>query len=166
MIALGRIVAPYGVGGWLHLHPFGDDPAAWSKILQWRLGAEAEGDKWTAYPLTTLKPHSAGWVVKFGGVDDRNGAEALVGLYFAVPREELPKTAANEYYWADLIGLVVVNEQGMVLGTVDNLIETGANAVFVVRDGEQKRLLPFVAQVVKNVDVTAGRILVEWGADW
>ena len=166
MIALGRIVAPYGVGGWLHLHPFGDDPAAWSKIPQWWLGPQAEGSKWTAYQLTALKPHSDGWVVKFGGVDDRNGSEALIGLYFAAPREDLPKTAANEYYWNDLVGLDVVNEQGVALGAVESLIETGANTVLVVGVGEQKRLLPFVAQVIRNVDIAAGQILVEWGADW
>lgn len=166
MIVLGRIAAPYGVGGWVHLHPFGDDPAAWAAMSQWWLGAEAQGDQWTAYPLAALKPHGDGWVVKFAGVDDRGGAEMLTGLYLAAPREDLPKPAANEYYWADLIGLKVVNEQETALGTVESLIETGANAVLEVRDGERKRLLPFVEKVVKKVDLAAGRVQVEWGADW
>jgi 16S rRNA processing protein RimM len=166
VIALGRLVAPYGVGGWLHLHPFGDDPMAWSGIAEWWLGSDAEGSQWTKYCLAALRQHGDGWVVKFDGVDDRSGAEALVGKYFAAPRENLPKTADNEFYWADLIGLVVVNGQAEALGAIESLIETGANSVLVVRDGERKRLLPFVAQVVKSVDVAAGRVVVDWGADW
>ena len=166
MIVLGRIAAPFGVRGWVRLHPFGDDPAAWTTMPKWLLGAEAGGSKWTAYQLAALKPHGDGWVAKFDGVDDCSGAEILAGMYVAAPRDELPKTAENEYYWADLVGLAVVNEQGEALGTIDKLIETGANAVLVVRAGERQRLLPFVAQVVKDVDVETGRILVEWGTDW
>lgn len=166
MIVLGRIVAPYGVKGWVKVSPFGDDPAAWCDMRQWWLGPSAESEDWSPQLLKGLRIHGKGVVVKFDGVDDRTAAEKLDGLYVAAPREALPQTSQDEYYWGDLVGLLVVNMEGATLGTVASLVETGANAVLVVRDGDIERLLPFIAQVVKDVDVAGRRIRVEWGTDW
>jgi len=167
MIVLGRVVAPYGVRGWLRIHPFGDDPIAWRQMPRWWLGTEAEGTRgWHEYEVGGLRAQGAGWVAKLVGVDDRSAAERMDGWYIAAPREALPGTADNEFYWADLVGLAVENEQGESLGKVDSLIETGAHQVLVVKEGDAERLLPFIETVVKNVDVAAGRIRVEWGKDW
>jgi 16S rRNA processing protein RimM len=166
MIVLGRIVAPYGVRGWVRIHPFGDDPDSWRQISKWWLGADAESTSWREAEITGLRTQGSTWVAKFAGVDDRNGAEALDGWYIAAPRAQLPKTAVGEYYWADLLGLVVVNEQGEALGKVASLLETGVHPVLVVQDGETERLLPFVEAVVLEVDSAAARIRVAWGKDW
>lgn len=171
MIVLGRITAPYGVKGWLRLHPFGDDPDRWREIKHWWLGSdEQDFSGWRAYALQAMRLQGNSWVVKLTGVDDRNGAEALVGTYVGAPRSALPATEPDEFYWADLVGLAVVNETQETLGRVIELIESGAHTVMVVREGEgkaaQQRLLPFVGQVVKHVDVPAGVIRVDWHKDW
>ncbi|MGE5386497.1 MAG: ribosome maturation factor RimM, partial [Betaproteobacteria bacterium] len=94
-------------------------------------------------------------------------AEALRGMLVGAPREALPETDADEYYWADLIGLQVINASGESLGQVAGLIETGANDVLrVVSESGEERLLPFVAQVVLEVEKENGLIRVEWGSDW
>ncbi|MBI5898949.1 MAG: 16S rRNA processing protein RimM [Rhodocyclales bacterium] len=168
MIVLGRVVAPFGVHGWLRVHAFGDDPEAWRKMQRLWLSVDAEAptEHWIAHELAGLRRHGDGIVAKLAGVDDRNASEALGSCYIGAPREELPVPAADEYYWADLVGLDVLNEQDQVLGRVDSLIDTGANQVLVVRDGERERLLPFIAQVVKEVDLAARRIRVDWGSNW
>ncbi|MDD5176678.1 MAG: ribosome maturation factor RimM [Sterolibacterium sp.] len=168
MIVLGRIVGTYGLRGWVKLHPMGDDFNALGEMPQWWLGPVADGEVWTPYAIHALKAHGKGWVVKFAGVDDCNAAQTIDGNYVAAPREALPMTGADEYYWADLVGLEVVNGKGERLGKVAGLLSTGAHEVLCVRDAEGKneRLLPFVAQVVKNVDRANGTICVEWGADW
>jgi 16S rRNA processing protein RimM len=168
MIVLGRIVAPFGVNGWLRIHPFGDDPEAWRTMPQWWLSADADApaERWKVHGLEAVKRHGDGVVAKLAGIDDRDASEAVGSCYFGAPREALPVAAANEYYWADLIGLVVVNMQDQTLGRVKSLIATGANEVLVVADGERERLLPFVEQVVKAVDVSGGMIRVDWEADW
>ena len=170
MVVLGRIVGPYGLRGWVKLHPFGDDVAALGGMRQWWLGIDPEGTQWTPYTLQELKQHAKGWVVQFAQVDGRNSAEAIDGLYVAAPRSELPETAANEYYWADLIGLAVVNTQGERLGKVTELLSCGAHDVLCVQEDvagtPKQRLLPFVAQVVKSVDPASATICVEWGSDW
>lgn len=174
MVVLGRVIAPYGVKGWVKLLPLGDDPLAWRKMPALWLAADADGAEWQRRELEDLKVHGKGLVAKFRGIDDRNAAEAIDGSYIAAPREDLPQTGQDEYYWADLIGLEVVNARGVRLGRVAELIETGASDVLVVRDDEgtaageamRERLLPFVAQVVREVDVPNRCIRVEWEADW
>jgi 16S rRNA processing protein RimM len=171
MIVLGRITAPYGVKGWLRLHPFGDDPAGWQSIDRWWLGTDPdEFSGWRAYRPQTIRLQGKEWVCKLTGVDDRSAAEAMVGLYVGAPREALPPTEDDEFYWADLVGLEVVNEMQESLGRVAEMLESGAHAVMAVMEGEgeqaQRRLLPFVGQVVKDVDVPAGRITVDWQRDW
>lgn len=168
MIVLGRIVAPFGVRGWLRIHPFGDDPIGWQTIAQWLLSPDADAatDTWRIYVPETVKAHGGGLLAKLQGVGDRGAAEALTGCYIGALRSDLPPTRKDEYYWRDLIGLEVQNLQGMALGHVDSLLETGANDVLVVVDGENKRLLPFVEDVVVKVDPVGRLIRVDWGIDW
>jgi len=83
-----------------------------------------------------------------------------------VPRAALPAPAPGEFYWADLVGLEVVNAAGEALGRVQGVFSTGANDVLRVGAGKGERLLPFVAAVVKKVDLAARRIEVDWGLDW
>ncbi|MDP2811033.1 MAG: ribosome maturation factor RimM [Rhodocyclaceae bacterium] len=166
MVVLGRIVAPYGLKGWVKIHPFGDDAGAWRDMPEWWLSADAEGEDWTPHGIESLRFHGKGPIAKLKGVDDRAAAERLGGLYVAAPREALPETVEGEYYWADLVGLAVVNEAGESLGRVDSLLESGAHPVLVIREGDAQRLLPFVGAVVKRVDVVGGCIRVDWRRDW
>ena len=166
MIVLGRIAGPYGLHGWVKLNAYGDDFDALGTMPQWWLATADEGEVWTPYALQDLKSHGKGWIVKFVGVDDRNASEAIDGRYIAAPRDALPKTAANEFYWADLVGLMVVNLKDEELGVVAGLFENGAHPVMRVVEGEVERLLPFVDQVVQQVDLAQGRIRVEWELDW
>lgn len=150
----------------MHLQAFGDDPARWMEISGWLRCRSPDEATCQACRLEGLKPHGAGWIVKLAGIDDRSAAETAVGDYLAVERGNLPDTLPGEYYWADLIGLPVTNIEGVELGTVTTLIETGGNTVLVVKDGERERLLPFVESVVRRVDPIVRRIEADWGADW
>ncbi len=169
MVVLGRITAPFGVLGWVKVQIFGDDPLDWANLPGWWLGAEenAKDSDWQARTLSGCKSHGKGLVARFEGVDDRSAAESLTGLYVGAPRTALPKIGRDEYYWADLVGLEVVNEKGERLGRVAELLRTGAHEVLDVRDADgRRRLLPFVAAVIREVDLAVGRIRVEWGIDW
>ena len=169
MIVLGRIAAPFGIRGWVKVQVFGDDPQAWAHMPHWWLGAQeqAADAAWQTRPLAECKLHGKGLVVRFEGIEDRNAAEQLGGLYVGAPREALPETAKNEFYWADLIGLDVVNQADERLGRVAELVRSGAHEVLDVRDADgSQRLLPFVAAVIKEVDLAGRRIRVDWGRDW
>lgn len=159
---MGRIAAPFGVRGWVKVQTFTEQLDGLLDFPVWHLG---RGGQWREVAVLEADVHSKGLAVRLDGCNDRDAAAALKGLDVAVPREALPAAAENEYYWSDLIGLTVVNAQGETLGKVADVLETGANDVLVV-EGERERLIPFVAQVVLEVDLAAARINVEWGADY
>ena len=110
--------------------------------------------------------HSSWLLAKLDGIETREQAQALKGTAICVPRAALPEPAEGIYYWADLVGLEVVNAQGLVLGVVKGMISSGAQDVMELAGAQGTRLLPWVGAVVKRVDLEAGRIEVEWGADW
>ena len=168
MIVLGRVLAPYGVQGWLRVHAFGDEPLAWGRMQNlWFCADEnAEPEKWQTVALEQIKLHASSVVIKFKDISDRKSAEHFSPCFIGAPREALPTIANDEYYWTDLVGLQVVNLAEVTLGTVSSLLESGASQVLVVNGEDRQRLLPFVAAIVKSVDLTTKRVLVEWEADW
>ncbi|HEX7466805.1 MAG TPA: ribosome maturation factor RimM, partial [Usitatibacter sp.] len=123
---------------------------------------------WREMALEDFEVHSKGPVAKLAGCDDREGAEKLRGCDVAVRRAQLREPDDGTMYWVDLVGLEVVDEGGIVLGTVEALFETGETSVMVVRESASgaERMIPFVAQYVKSVDREARRITVEWKADY
>lgn len=165
IVVLGRLADPYGIRGWVRLYPFGDDPLGWAEMPILWLGKE--NGPWREVGLKGLKAHGDGVVVMLDGVPDRNAAEALKGMLVGAPREALPTPGEDEFYWADLVGMEVVNTRGERLGKVAGLLETGANDVLRVAAEEgPERLLPFVDAVVLEVGKEAGRITVAWESDW
>lgn len=168
MIVLGRIVAPFGIQGWVKISPYGDDPLAWADMPQWWVAqdAEAPADTWKPMSLRGCREHGSGLVARFESLQDRNAAESLKGWFVGAPREALPATEENEYYWTDLTGLRVENMAGEALGEVAGLMSTGAHDVLRVADAETERLIPFVAAYVADVDLEQGLIQVDWQKDW
>jgi len=165
IVVLGRLADPYGIRGWMKLQAFGDDPLSWGNMPVWWMARA--GESWREVALKGLKAHGDGLLVALEGITDRNAAEALKGVLVGAPRAALPATGEDEFYWADLLDLTVVNTAGEQLGTVAGLIETGANDVLrVVGADGSERLLPFVATVVLAVDRAARQIRVEWESDW
>lgn len=121
------------------------------------------------------KVHGKGVIAHFAGYDDREIAAELIGAQLAVYRSDFKPTAENEYYWSDLIGLTVLNQQGIELGQVTRLMETAANDVLVIKSAQQKNeskadsdiLIPFVQDhYVTEVDLEAGSIIVDWQTEW
>lgn len=166
---MGRIVAPFGVQGWVKIQPLGDDPLSWRKMSQWWVGKNPESlrsEDWRVVRFSGLRAHGKGVVAVLDGVSDRTAAEEFSGCYIAAPREALPAPGKDEFYWADLIGLRVVGQGGVDLGVVRQLIDTGAHAVLEVDGGDQERLIPFVAEFILSVDLAKGEIHADWGLDW
>jgi 16S rRNA processing protein RimM len=167
LLILGRVSAAHGVKGWVKIRPFGDDAASWREISVWHLAATEKGP-WQQRETAECKAQGEGLLLRFVGVADRAEAESLKGYLLAAPRHSLPPTADNEFYWADLIGLEVVNSKGASLGRVAECIAGSAHTVLRVTDddNETERLLPFVDAVVHEVDLAARRMRVDWEADW
>ena len=162
MVVLGRIIAPYGVKGWLKIHPYTETIEGLTRYAAWWLGKEGD---WREVAVVQARPQGKTLVAKLQGCDDRAAAQSLKSLDIAVQRSRLPAVSKGQYYWADLIGLEVVNLNGEALGVVRELFTTGANDVLRVQ-GERERLIPYIPQVVREINLDAALIQVDWELDY
>jgi 16S rRNA processing protein RimM len=171
-VELGRIGAPFGLAGWVHVASYTDPPAALLKYRPWRL--RATGAEIRVATVAEARAHGAGLVARLTNVEDRNAAAQLTGAVIEVEREALPALRARQFYRADLIGLEVHNTDGRVLGTVAYFVDAPAGTVMVVqeRPGAQSGsgavrehwVLADPTHLV-HVDLTAGRVRVDWPAE-
>ncbi len=162
-VTLGRIGAPHGVRGELRVQSYARPPASILEFERWWLDA---GEGWREWARRESRVQGNAIVVALRGCDDRETAAALRHAPIAVPRAALPEPEPGEHYWFDLIGLRVETTDGIDLGVVDHLFETGANDVLVVR-GKRERLIPWVqGREVRAVEPGPGRIVVDWDPDF
>lgn len=161
-VVMGRVTGLFGVRGWVKVHSHTREKADLLRYRRWLLKTSSG---WREHEVAEGREHGAGLVARLAGFEDRDQAATLVGLDIGIYASDLPALPAGEYYWAQLEGLRVLNEQGVELGRVSHLFETGANDVIVVR-AERERLIPYIRGVVKKVDIAAGEIHVDWDADF
>lgn len=173
-VEVGRIADAWGIKGWFKVLPYSASPEALFSSKQWFLLPAEKGARNFAGTLKLrvkeAKDHSGAVVASAHAVDDRGAAESLRGARIFVPRSSFPSTVADEYYWVDLIGLEVVNREGVALGQVKELLSTAAQAVLVMQyqsgDKMLERMIPFVSTYVDGVDLAARRITVDWQVDY
>jgi len=162
-VSIGRINGLYGVRGWIKVFSYARPITNILNYSPWQLYQHGQ---WQTVSLSEGQAHGKGIIVRLDSISNRDEAARLVGSEIAVNREQLPPTPKGEYYWADLIGLTVVNREDITLGQVDHLLETGANDVLVVK-GERERLIPFLPeQVVVDVDLAQSVLRVDWDEDF
>ena len=173
-IEIGRIADAWGIKGWFKVLPHSASPEALFSSKRWYLQPSERGAK--TFSGTVLlrvreaKEHSDTVVASAHEVDDRAAAESLKGARIFVARSSFPTAEPDEYYWVDLIGLDVVNREGLALGRVKELMSTGPQTVLVIEytegDKTLERMIPFVNAYVDSVDLPGRRITVDWQADY
>jgi 16S rRNA processing protein RimM len=163
-VVVGEIVGVYGIKGWVKVKSFTDPRENLLTYQPWFL-SDKEGRS-VDYELREGRQQGKGLIARLESIEDRDAAAALLGYQIRVDRDALGTPEPGQYFWSDLCGLAVETADGVALGQVSSLIETGANDVLVV-EGERRRLIPFVQeQVVKSVDLDSGRVVVNWDPDF
>jgi 16S rRNA processing protein RimM len=173
-IEVGRIADAWGIKGWFKVLPYSASPEALFSSKRWFLQPAERGAK--TFSGTVLlkvkeaKEHSDSVVATSVEVPDRNAAELLKGARIFVSRASFPTPETDEYYWVDLIGLDVVNREGVALGAVRELLHTGPQTVLVLayeEEGKAKeRMIPFVSAYIDTVDLAGRRITADWQPDY
>ncbi|MCP2041735.1 16S rRNA processing protein RimM [Neisseria sp. HSC-16F19] len=161
-VAMGYIKGVFGVKGWLKAAVSTEYTDSLLDYPVWRLRKEHDI---LNVEIATGKVVGDELHVKLEGIDDRDQAFALRGYTIEIDRADFGDTEDDEYYWADLVGLTVTNRDGVVLGAVSKLMETGAHDVLVVDGDYGQKLIPFVAHYIDAVDTAQG-IIVDWGTDY
>ena len=179
LIELGAVQEAQGLQGQIKVRPHSPDPVALlsSKEIWLSLIPRRNVDGYTSkeqaslhlYKVKQSKMHSGTVLMTLDGVTDRDQAQALKGARILIGREDFPKTDGDSYYWVDLIGCQIKNLQDEILGEVLDITENGAHGVMAIGDPESKvvkQLVPFVKEVVKNVDLPNKSISLDWQSDW
>jgi len=162
-ILLGRVVGAFGVRGELKLESWTNPRDALFRYQPWILVHRGEeiavsGAKGKLNPNGSI-------TARLPDVESRDDAEAIVGAEIWVRRSQLPPSKPGEYYWVDLEGLRVATVEGVELGTISHLFNNGANDVIAIK-GERERYLPYTPDVVREVDLDGGRMLVDWDPEF
>ena len=157
-LELGRIGAPYGIKGWVHVQSFTNPPEKLLKYRSWSLNA-------VAYEVMEGRLHGSNVVARLEGIEDRDKAALLQGSMISVPRSVLPKLRKREFYQVDLVGLGVANLEGVALGKISHFVETPGGDVMVVRsEAGQEHWVPATKEHLSKVDLAAGTVVVDWPA--
>ncbi|HYP84839.1 ribosome maturation factor RimM [Variovorax sp.] len=174
-IEVGRIADAWGIKGWFKVLPHSAQPEALFSSKRWFLRPPGAADAAGVFrlPIREAKEHSDCIVASSPEVPDRTAAEALRGARVFVPRSSFPSVGEDEYYWVDLIGLSVINREGVSLGTVRELLPAGPQTTLVLEQAPQQAggkpteiLVPFVAAFIDEVDLPGRLIRVDWQADY
>jgi len=165
-VVVGKIASAYGIKGWVNIQSYTDPVTNILDYQPWYLISPRDQNQREQVRIISGRPHGKQVVAQIEGCNDRNKAELYRGLEIAIDRDQLPAVPEDEHYWIDLIGLEVVNKDGIKLGKVDSLLETGANDVLVVK-GEKEYLIPFVKdEFVHDIDLEKHCITVDWDPDF
>ncbi|SFA62481.1 ribosome maturation factor RimM [Metapseudomonas otitidis] len=168
LVVLGKIFSVHGVRGEVKVYSFTDPLDNVLDYPRWTLTRDGEVKQ---VEVASGRVQGKFLVVKLKGLDDRDVARTYAGFEIRVPESELPELEEDEFYWHQLEGLSVINQDGQLLGKVDHLLETGANDVMVVKPctgslDDRERLLPYTEQCVQAIDLDAGEMRVDWDADF
>jgi len=176
LVELGFLRGAFGLRGWVHVQPHSGNADVLRQAGQWWLlrpgTAEPSGSAERSLQVTGVRAQGAALVAKWRGCEDPETAQGLKGWRIAVSRAQFPPLPEGQFYWVDLIGMLVVNRGGQQLGVVRGLRNNGAHDLLEVQRpsaGEGVAgpiLVPMVAAYLDAVDVGARRILVDWDPQW
>jgi 16S rRNA processing protein RimM len=161
-VVLGQVGGAFGVQGWVRIQSYTDPPENILDYRRWQLGRAGQ---WREVEVEDGKMTAKGVLAKLAGVATPEEARLVTGSEIAVGRDELPAAAPGEYYWSDLEGLQVYGREDVLLGRIEEFRATPAGTVVVIR-GERQHWVPFVKERIVSVDLDAGRVVLDWAADW
>lgn len=169
-VPVGKLNGLFGVKGWVKIFSNTQPKENILTYSPWFLKRDGQ---WQEFELLAGKSHGKGVIAQLSGCIDRDTAAELIGSEIAIKREQLAKPAAGEYYWNDLIGLLVTNLEGIELGKIVSMLETGANDVMIIHGSKdekgkkRERLIPFVTEeVVHEVNLEQGLVTVDWDPEF
>jgi 16S rRNA processing protein RimM len=165
-VVVGQICAPYGVKGWMHVRSFTMPETNLENFSTWQIYLK-DVTKSKSVKVEQFKIHNDHFVAKLMDIENRDTAATFTNWNIAIKRELLPELAVGEYYLTDLLGMVVYNKDGNILGKVTDFLSTGANDILIIRDGDKEYLIPCVFGIyILEVCLNKKEIKVAWDTEF
>lgn len=165
-IVIGHLGSPHGIQGWMKLFSHTQPVQNIQQYPQWFLETT---EKWQPVDMKNIQlkfnAPKGYFYIKFTDSHSPEETRKYLHLKIAVPQEQLPELPKDDYYWYELEGLTVLNQQGILFGKINHLFSTGSNDVIVVQ-GSRERLIPYTKAVVLAVNLAQGEMMVDWDEDF
>ena len=158
LITVGKIIGTHGIKGQMKLKSYSGNADSLSAVRSITL--KSPSGTLQEFSINSFKANSGKFIIGLQDVDDINLVQPFVGCEICLKRGQLPGLEDDEYYWSDLIGLQVFTDDGTLLGTIADIFETGSSDIYVVRSEGREYLIPAIADVIKTVDPSGGRIVI------
>ena len=158
LVVIGQVTRPHGIRGEIRVRTFTTAPEAFDRYDRLILRRTGRDDEFVS--VTESRPHKSAVLLCLKEVRSREEAEALVGAELLVPRRDLPDLEDDEFYWVDLIGLAAYDEKNEPVGLVRHIFTTGADDILVLENGREERLVPFRSEMIREVDLENGRLVI------
>jgi 16S rRNA processing protein RimM len=161
-LLIGQINGLFGVQGWVKLFSYAHPRKNILSYQPWHIKVDGV---WTTLDIVKGREQGKTIVAQLKDVVDREDSRRYIGVELYIEKSQLPQLAQGEYYWDELTGLEVINNQGIVLGTISYLVDTGANNVMVV-NGKKEHWVPYIEPFLISIDMDKRQILVDWDEDF
>lgn len=158
LFEIGKIVKTHGLAGRMKVVSYLESDEILKSLEE--VFVRLEGQKTNLKKIKDIRINRKHFLLELEGVEDVDAANALVGCQVLIPSDKLEELPEGEYYWRDIVGLDVVTEDDEILGRIEKVFSTGSNDVYVCTGGEREILLPAIADVVREIDIANGRIVV------
>ncbi|MEA3470135.1 MAG: ribosome maturation factor RimM [Thermodesulfobacteriota bacterium] len=158
LIEIGKVVKSNGLKGRIKAASFCESPELLISLKEVFLGREIQ--HLTCFKVEKIVSRHTFFLLDLDGVKSRDASDVLIGCYIFVPSHAFKELPEGEYYWHDIIGLEVITDEGLSLGRIETIVPTGSNDVYVCAGGEREVLLPAVDDVIKEIDVEKGIMVV------
>jgi 16S rRNA processing protein RimM len=161
-LLIGQINGLFGVQGWVKLFSYAHPRKNILSYQPWHIKVDGV---WTTLDIVKGREQGKTIVAQLKDVVDREDSRRYIGVELYIEKSQLPQLAQGEYYWDELTGLEVINNQGIILGTISYLVDTGANNVMVV-NGKKEHWVPYIEPFLISIDMDKRQILVDWDEDF
>jgi 16S rRNA processing protein RimM len=158
LILAGKVERPHGLDGRLRVRSYLQSEESFLRSGTIFLKPRSGGTR--AFTVSSVRPHKNTLLLRLKGLDTLKEAEEYKDAALFIKRDTLVHEEKNEYFWVDLIGLKVYLETGEYIGTIHHILATGANDVYVIRNGEKEVLVPAIHDVVKEINLDAGKMII------
>ena len=158
LVPVGKIIGTHGIKGLLKVYSYSGNihslQSAGTAFLKGKDGSLSE------HVIKSVSAHAGGFILGLDDYSDINQVLFMIGSELCLKLSQLPAPDEDEYYWRDLIGLTVHTDQGVELGTLVDIFETGSSDIYVVRGGSKEYLIPAIADVIAGIDIPGGKMTI------
>ena len=158
LLEIGKIMRAHGIAGRMKVLSYLESSEDLNDLPEVSIGRNVQ--EITAFPVESVQPGKGSFVLKLGGIEDRDAAEQWRGASVWMAADRMKPLPEGEYYWRDIIGLQAETEEGESLGRIAGVFPTGGHDVYICRSGKKELLIPAVGEVVRKIDLDRKRIVI------